>query len=633
MAQFSLGFMWPDIADPYVYLKTLITDNNLVANWVGGIASSILSSISADLEQEHTKNALNFLQSVATAQQSHEMAFLRSQINELLKNGHGTIQESIVNELEAMMGTENFDYYKFIQTLNVAIQDIQRFKARLQQIAVDSNNKKIENSHQIDGQLHLVESLQASIGNFVQQRSQYNFSQEELIRTLTYKFFTTQVGQDFIAQNLVGEQAALNVSAAILVIQNQLAKYIYDNGILTYQKNLYKDEQEFLAELDRISQNFDQTINDIGAAAILSNQHILDEAIELYGLQINNKRMFDDEVAKKGRRTNKKIKDTITSIQKVVGNPLQESKSLTKILKYVNVTWSASRKISIQAELETIVASALSGVHVGSKNTGTDVLLGTLSADINAPPENDDIVLNTLKNIKLDMDEKKAANNAEKTSEIYLRQLDNLNNQLEGLNKAFIIHESTKLYSYLEQNGRWYNDKPGFGGRSMAILNYIDSIGQFGGQMGINTEWLKFAAYNLAGGALGSALKAPLETFFAIAAGLIMFDDFSVIAKEVTEDLHFSNVSAIHLYNLNGVYVPASYFLNATYNVMQQVGDALQNGDAFQATIKAPSVSYSRSMGGTMESRWETIKEQGSKSTVTLAFGANFLSLISQLLQ
>ena len=70
-------------------------------------------------------------------------------------------------------------------------------------------------------------------------------------------------------------------------------------------------------------------------------------------------------------------------------------------------------------------------------------------------------------------------------------------------------------------------------GRKMQIWNYIDSIASLGAGFGINTDWLKFAVLNLSGPAFGSELISPLEKYFTTFIGLVMFDDFELVAKEI----------------------------------------------------------------------------------------------------
>ena len=60
MASLYKGFIFPNISDPYVYLKTLNTDHNVIANRVGNAASGILSNINSNIEQEHINKGLLF---------------------------------------------------------------------------------------------------------------------------------------------------------------------------------------------------------------------------------------------------------------------------------------------------------------------------------------------------------------------------------------------------------------------------------------------------------------------------------------------------------------------------------------------------------------------------------------------
>ena len=617
MASLYKGFIFPNISDPYVYLKTLNTDHNIIANRVGNVASGILSNINSSIEQEHINKGLLFLGQVAASQRGHEMAFLREQMRLIAASGNGEIQKEILQELESVSNAETFDYIKFIQVLNNAMQGIEKYKQRLAGL-------KHKRSNKTDGQRNLINSLQTTIGDFTGRREQFNYGQEELIRQLTIQFFNTSVGQNFIA-NQIGKNGAINFATAAAIVQSQLAQYVYDKMLLEYTTKYYKDEQEFLKELDRLSKQLDDFIKQSNIDKTLSNQTLLDEAAKLYGLQI----ALEERIP----RRNKEMRETQQKMQNIraqVGDPLKGRKrAFTDALKKIRVEWKGSSKLGLAAELQSLISSRLNGTHMGSFNTGTDVLLGQFIATI-PTTNNNDPTLEAINKIKFNIEDQQAANDINKMSDIYINQLTTLENRLAGLGKGFILHETTKFYQSVEK-GEWFRGKKGFHGRHMALLNYIDAISQFGGSFGIDSNWLKFAAYNLSDSALGSALKAPLETYFAIAAGLIMFDDFSIIAKEVTERLTFSNASAIHLYNLQGVYVPASYFLQQTYNVMTQVGEELIEGNGFKATITTPSISYSRSMAPTMAERWEIVKQEGSKVYIDLVFAANFLNLVSQL--
>lgn len=65
----------------------------------------------------------------------------------------------------------------------------------------------------------------------------------------------------------------------------------------------------------------------------------------------------------------------------------------------------------------------------------------------------------------------------------------------------------------------------------MNIFNYIEEAATTGT---FSQNVLNFMAMNLATDSIGAANKNPLETYLSIFAGLLMFDDFSIIAKQLT---------------------------------------------------------------------------------------------------
>jgi hypothetical protein len=130
---------------------------------------------------------------------------------------------------------------------------------------------------------------------------------------------------------------------------------------------------------------------------------------------------------------------------------------------------------------------------------------------------------------------------------------EKLNSFLKDMQTSFIVHESTKFYLSLE-----HGKNREFSGREMSIFHYLDEAAYTGS---FNPTVLTFMAMNLATDAIGAANKEPLETYLSIFAGLIMFDDFAVVAKNLTNQIDLSNIKNIHLYKLQSMYFPASYFL------------------------------------------------------------------------
>lgn len=319
------------------------------------------------------------------------------------------------------------------------------------------------------------------------------------------------------------------------------------------------------------------------------------------------------------------------------------SKEESDFLMYLKRIKVKAPTLAIADEIQSLVLSSLtSHAHMGSFNMATDFIGVTITPDTGKEDSGDLMKKFTdevLKSISTTIKESDAINNPKKYSQIYIDKLTELDKLFAELGHGFVFHETNKIYTSIE-GGKGFkkygkNDIPAFRGREMSLINYINSIdqmAQFGISMGINVDWLRFLAYNIADTALGSDNVSELENILAIAGGLIMFDDFAAIAKEAATSFAFSSIDNIHLYKLNGVYVPASYFLKATYENLAQIQESTISADKFIASIKPPNdVDYSRTHAGPTAEDWNTVKSKAESATITLHFGANFLGLIDKL--
>ena len=115
-----------------------------------------------------------------------------------------------------------------------------------------------------------------------------------------------------------------------------------------------------------------------------------------------------------------------------------------------------------------------------------------------------------------------------------------------------------------------------------------------------------------------------------------MFDDFSTIAKSSIQDIQFSNITNIHFYKLNGVYVPCSYFLNAVANTFEQIiMYSVDFENAITVKITPASVSYTRPEiweQPTQIEDWNNVRAAAEGTKIKMYFAAKFLALISNAL-
>ena len=220
------------------------------------------------------------------------------------------------------------------------------------------------------------------------------------------------------------------------------------------------------------------------------------------------------------------------------------------------------------------------------KNVATDVITYKLKWNIQTNTKELDLLVRNLGEefgSVLGSEESKGSSNKTDIRPAITRMQDNVDKLIAAAEKQlldskeldkehdlFVFHETLKLYSTVETGRVARNSHAGFGGRNMNILSYIDylsSASSIGVANNIDRDTLAFFARNLINGAIAEKEKAPLEYYFSIYAGMIMFDDVIAMAKEAVSQINNSNnviggkIRQVHLYNLNGLYVPASMIL------------------------------------------------------------------------
>ena len=174
----------------------------------------------------------------------------------------------------------------------------------------------------------------------------------------------------------------------------------------------------------------------------------------------------------------------------------------------------------------------------------------------------------------------------------------------------------------------------------MSILSYIAALDSMNTGLNsnietansVNTNELEFFAYNLFPGSAGdiAGIKGPLERYFSIFAGMLMFDDVANMTTEATKELSSlsssQRVKQIHVYNLNGTYVPASLALSAMYDIMKDVATELEAGMAAQASI----IGLSNSPKPSTKNQYNP-PVSISNIQVRITFLAGFIQLINSL--
>ena len=190
----------------------------------------------------------------------------------------------------------------------------------------------------------------------------------------------------------------------------------------------------------------------------------------------------------------------------------------------------------------------------------------------------------------------------------------------------------------------------GFSGGAMGKDNngfsVIDNILAMGKKAHIldvkdDAEWLKFALINSGLGLLGFKNRSSLENYFSLFASYLMFDDAQLmisqaLAESAQEIGKTNSVQEIHLYVINGVYIPQSYILEELYKHMQEIK---ANGNFYKRNLSESTVRtqiYGYNVGskypGNTEEDWRRESDNAVKQTkIKMYYMMNFADLVNQL--
>lgn len=190
----------------------------------------------------------------------------------------------------------------------------------------------------------------------------------------------------------------------------------------------------------------------------------------------------------------------------------------------------------------------------------------------------------------------------------------------------------------------------GFSGGAMGKDNngfsVIDNILAMGKKAHVldvesDAEWLKFALINSGLGLLGFKNRSSLENYFSLFASYLMFDDAQLMISQAFEESaqeigKTNSIQEIHLYVINGVYIPQSYILEELYKHMQEIK---ANGNFYKRNLSESTVRtqiYGYNVGskypGNTKADWKRESDNAIKQTkIKMYYMMNFADLVNQL--
>ncbi len=649
-----------NMAHKFVYLNDLVDGpkaqmaqhaKEVLYSQASSAAASVASLLSED---EHISNALDFLKAVADNEREKELRIIKdyeSYLREILpeddKEINNLLQKININLLENPEEITEF-YLYLTKYLNKIRQSSDEYERRLESF-LQHNDKEMKELQQDDYRFRASGDLQSGLNNIIGIATRAQEKEEESFASKVRKLSVEYLIKSGLASRL---QSGEDVAAAFSVIQLDIEKQFQDMLDQTHKKDFIDlTEKEIRQVADKyinqenMEQTYLQQVIDEDEEAL---DGILSDAKNILGIKtITNQAERNSRASQVASRSSKLEHSLYRELRDVTDNPA------IKDLRFVQFSSLSTSTVHGNVfELINIVQNG-NTIKVEGKG-GVDTLkLGGFGFDI-LPTDVQNLLLDPLRQFEdhlTDYSETKRKNRFEQRTKAYQKMNKTADDMLKEirktrktldikLNNLFVYHESLKLYKSAETD-----EMSSFHGRDMIILSYLDSLYSANGLADLELpqrEGLEFLVLNLAEGAVGSGFKETVEHYLSIFAGLLMFDDVYNMAKEAQDMLtkgKFSMglIKQIHLYNLNGVYVPGSMLLTFTYTCMKKIAEALEDGYAARVTIstaKAASAisAYLSDRPLPIKPEWTKLGEAASSgTTIRVAFLASFTQLITEL--
>lgn len=428
------------------------------------------------------------------------------------------------------------------------------------------------------------------------------------------------------------------------------------DGVLKKIEKRYTD----IANKKRLAQSpLDKALLDINS---LEFQRITENAKKILNIQSDfsqDEKSLQKKIRSRETRLSKnrgvKYNQEIIKIREKV----KKNQTLNKSLQYVKFNISGSQNSKHGSINELVVSLLNNGTNIKGQ-PATDVITFTLNGNVqvdhpilnqlvaeigknfaeavdNQTPDQYDKEVRDTRQLMISMNDK--VTQLIKDAEEQIRLQDNFN-----IDEIFIFHESLKLYSSAETER---SKKPGFEGRKISIMSYIDDLYSMSSSTSfpLSREDIGFLALNLMPGAAAEDEKNSLEYYLSKYAGMVMFDDLTNMAEEAVAEVSQNEnnlITQIHLYNLNGIYVPASMLLSFISDAVNTTTSMISSGYAAKATISVPkeNETYSKYMRDRITSKelildqntWKAVAAENNLNTkVTITFLTAFKAFIEKL--
>lgn len=614
----------------YVYLNTLQTDNP-------GLYSAAQALVKANNSQEfeneaRIETALEFLNLAAENELQKELNFLSSKFD-----------SSILSEI---MDGNIINYPKMIAKINEANKTLDKFQAELKyemnrfnKVQASKTIEDKKNKYKIGEGSH---SYTQSVGSYIQAtlRQLTDLSQEKEDRM-------TQICRNVLI-NLINKTNAFNgldisqVSAILGLAQAQIMPLLekeFQEGKLSTKSGKLSSRkiEQFITQ--------DENYNKLLSNSLEGLQSIANRLLNAYG-RIENKKGNEDKL----RRANENFNKALKSLTQIKNNSSRTNRdrAIRKILKNngsiltedsigLNINFSGKNTgLALEYKIANEISNSVVVGGSGGKIDVSSFLLGEFDINIDFKTKPIQDILNSI-NQDTQADFGAAGDNFLKAYRELNEYIEEQRRSGQDIKDSFILHTSAKDYYSTATD-----EFKGFKGGTYQGLQIFDSLEALAGAgFGeADIQWLKACAVNTSKSAVGASIKSSLEEYISIFATMLLFDDGITIAKETVARAQssFQPVSVLHLFNLNGFYVPSSYLLRELHTRLTNAVNNLPANKIVKAKIEPGAINFQNELDYLsinyvfQAERWRAIRNiQINAMSVKIYFLRNFMDILNEL--
>lgn len=583
---------------------------DLYSEALSEIVTDIDGISTLDREEGVVISALNFLKTMADGERKNEVLVLKKFKDKLKEWKDEEELEEIIAQLEKIdldnLGNIDIEdlYSDLTKGMNTVRRGYEDFQLRVKQFINDQGKEKRElfNTDTRFMTYGATETFIRDLSGITTEGAFKDSFFQKVREVVIDQILENKVFSETIENalsNTLGDPAENFVALAAAIFQDILNSKIGMTVLREGLSDITEIEQDRIKELvneyleaDEEHQTYLQQVMNAGDEEL---QDLLEEEKTLFGIKSVSK----SSEAGKRRQNQIKYRKRKKTYEKTANAKLSRFDDfLADSVKYITIKPVNNRNQLHGSMYEILESIILGGLKPNSNNKRREdiiVTLGQLGFDFETREilkqyQNltnsvvDEVVSRDRKGRK-DMLTRYYSQKSKQSREILNETQKHLKELKDIPENIFIFHESLKLYQTVQ-----VGESNSFHGAERAILNYIDEVYSLSGIADLalpDKQALYFLALNLSDLAVGHTIKDKLARFLSIFAGLLMFDDVKNIALRAAQSdlIEKGPLENIHMYNLNGIFVPSSMVLSILYQRLSQGWDILNSNRGATAEI------------------------------------------------